>query len=94
MNFSAIRRMISGLFLFLALLMLALGLTLFSAKLAGVNFATYWLVCFLLTGIAAITALADLALIRRKLRKEQQQLIQSTVEDARSEKAKGSLQKE
>lgn len=79
------RRVISGIFLVAALLMLALGLTVFSKYLSGRNFVIYWLACLLLTGVAAILALVDLFVLRRKLRKEQSDLIKSTLGEAQSE---------
>lgn len=80
------RRLVAGLFLGVALLMLLLGMTLFSGQLVGLRFAFYWLTCFLFTGLAAIIALIDMALIRQKLRQEQHDLIASTLNEAQLEK--------
>lgn len=82
------RRFFSGIFLLAALLMLGSGLTVFSPALKGATFITYWLICFLLTGIAAIVALVDVVLIRRELKQKQRDLIESTLAEARSEKTK------
>jgi hypothetical protein len=84
----SVRRFISGLFLLAALLMLALGFTVFSKNLTGKSFVIYWLTCLLFTGVAAILALIDITVIRRKLQKEQRDLIQSTLNDAQIEKIK------
>ena len=86
------RRLAAGIFLGIALVMLVLGLTLFSQHLNGFRFAFYWLTCFLFTGLAAITALIDMALLRHKLRQEQRELIASTMEEAQLEKARKSSQ--
>lgn len=85
--FSA-RRLVAGTFLFGALIMLALGLTFFSSHLKGVTFILFWLVCFLLTGLSAILAVIDVALIRRELKKEQRALIESTLAAAQADRVK------
>ena len=82
------RRFVPVIFLLAALSMLILGLTAFSPKLTGTAFVTYWLICFLLTGVAAILALIDVALIRRELKKKQRELIESTLAEAQSERGK------
>lgn len=76
------RRWAAGIFLSAATLMLVLGLTAFSGRLAGIDFLTYWLVCFLFTGLAAIFALTEMAVIRYKSRDEQRDLIKETLEQA------------
>ena len=80
------RRFVGGFLLFAALLMLALGLTAFSSALKGGSFITYWLICFLLTGATAITAIIDFAFIRRDLKTKQRELIESTLAEAQSER--------
>lgn len=85
---SNVRRIASGTCLAAALLLLILGLTLLSKKLTGIPFAIYWLTCFFFTGLAGITALIDMALLRRKLRQEQRELIATTLADSEAEKAR------
>jgi hypothetical protein len=79
--FRNLRRWTTGLFLGLACLMLFLGLTIFSGHLQQASFVIYWLVCFLFTGLAAILALVDVMIIRKKSRDEQRDLIKRTFED-------------
>ena len=88
-----LRRVAAGIFLAAALLMLVLGQTVFAQKLKGLHYAVYWLTCFLFTGLAAITALIDVAMLRRQLRDEQRELIASTLADAQSEQARKSSEK-
>lgn len=85
--FSA-RRLVAGTFLLGALIMLVLGLTAFSSSLTGMRFILFWLVCFLLTGLSALLAIIDVALIRRELKKEQRALIEATLAAAHAERAK------
>ncbi len=84
----SVRRFVPGIFLLAALFMLILGLSVFSPKLKGTAFVTYWLICFLLTGAAAIMAIIDVALIRRESTKKQSELIESTLAEAQSDRAK------
>lgn len=79
------RRWAAGIFLGASGLMLVLGLTEFSGRLAGIDFLTYWLVCFLFTGLAAIFAITEMAAIRRDSRDEQRELIRETLEHAAKE---------
>jgi hypothetical protein len=79
------RRVAVGLFLAAALLMLVLGMTVLSQRLSGVGLMIYWLICFVLTGLAALGALIDMTLIRRELREEQRKLIETTLADAKIE---------
>lgn len=74
------RRWAAGIFLGAAALMMVLGLTFFSGRLAGIDFLIYWLVCFLFTGLAALFALTEMAVISRKSRDAQRDLIKSTLE--------------
>ena len=73
------RRLAAGLFLGGACLMLVLGTTILSPHLKEVSFLIYWLICFLLTGLAAIFALVDLVIIRHQSREEQRDLIKETL---------------
>ncbi len=82
------RRLIAGILLGGALVMLTLGVTLFADRLRDIAFVFYWLTCFLLTGMAALLAVIDMALIRRQQRREQQELIATTLREAEAEKAK------
>jgi len=74
------RRLAAGLFLGGAGLMLVLGMTILSPQLKGISFLIFWLICFLLTGLAALLALVDLAIIRHTSREKQRNLIKETLE--------------
>jgi hypothetical protein len=76
------RRVVTGIFLGAALLMLIFGFTVLSGHLTRDAFLIYWLICFLLTGLAAILALVDMMIIRRQSREEQRELIRTTLEQA------------
>jgi uncharacterized membrane protein HdeD (DUF308 family) len=83
---SKFRRWLAGVCLVLALFMLALGLTVLADRLKQSNpFLVYWGVCACFTGLAAITALLDMMLLRRELRHRQQALIEQTLRDAKSD---------
>jgi hypothetical protein len=82
MNF---RRWAAGIFLCAAMMMLVFGLTLFSSRLKGTDFLVYWLLCFVFTGLAVIFALVDLAIVRRKSREEQRELINETLKQAEND---------
>jgi hypothetical protein len=77
----ASRRRVGIFFLAAAGAMLVLGLTLLAGRLRGAGFVVYWLVCFLLTGLAMLTALLDLFIVRHRQREEQRELIVRTIED-------------
>ena len=49
----------------------------------GVVFLVYWLTCFAFTGLAIFTALLDVWTIRRRLRKQQSELIERTISAAK-----------
>src|SRR5882724_7228505 len=86
-----IRRWLGIVFLTVAVAMLVAGLTFLEPHLKKVDFLVYWLVCFVFTGLAAITALWDAYVVRRASRGEQQRLIEDTLtrpgRDARQNKA-------
>ena len=54
-------------------------------KLKGVPFLIYWMVCFLLTMAAIVTALLDLRATRKRARQEHAELIQRTLSELESE---------
>jgi hypothetical protein len=85
MSASKIRQWLAGIFLVLALLMLALGLTALAGRLRSFGFLIYWLICFALTGAAALLALIDLFLLKRQLRYAQKELIEQTLNEAKND---------
>lgn len=74
-----LRRWVGLAFLTVAVGMLVAGLTVLEARLKRIDFLLYWLVCFVFTGLSAMTALWDGAVVRRQSRLEQQRLIQETL---------------
>lgn len=52
-------------------LMVVWGLTALKPRLDGLNYVLYWLVCFLLTGSAALTALLDMWIMGARDRKKE-----------------------
>ena len=77
--FDKSRRIIGAVFLGLALLMLVLGQTVLSQYLKQVCYILYWLICTVLTLLAASVALVDLASIKKASREEQRELIEETL---------------
>ena len=66
--------------------LLILGETLLKGRLTGVTLICYWLGCFVLTALAAGTALVDAARVRSENRAEQRALIESTLQEIEREK--------
>ena len=74
------RRWLGGAALLLALAMLIGGETLFKNNLSEVGFLVYWLVCFVLTGLAIVVAFIDVRAVARRTREEQRQLMHATLD--------------
>jgi hypothetical protein len=53
--------------------------------LQGYNYICYWGACMLVTLLAALTALSELAAIRRQSQREQHQLVEDTFKNAGSD---------
>ncbi len=64
--------------------MLIWGQTLLRPSLRGMAFVAYWLACFLLTGLAIITALQDLRATRRRSSEERRRLLERTWKDIKN----------
>ncbi|MBI5383697.1 MAG: hypothetical protein HZA90_03320 [Verrucomicrobia bacterium] len=75
------RRWFGLFFLALAAGMLIWGQTVLKPYLTGFLFLLYWALCFVLTGLAIITALLDMRATRRRIRREQRELIERTWRD-------------
>ncbi len=76
-----VRRWIGGIFLASSLLMLILGQTVLQSRLEGRVYIRYWLICFALTGAAALVALVDLLIIKRETKAEQKELLDETLHE-------------
>ena len=71
------RRWFGLFFLLVAGGLLIWGQTILDSYLGrGIGFVLYWLVCFVFTGLAVLTALLDLWIVRRRARIEKQRLLQ------------------
>ncbi|HIG31483.1 MAG TPA: hypothetical protein EYQ50_28215 [Verrucomicrobiales bacterium] len=75
------RRWFGMLFLALAAAMLIWGQTMLKPVLDGVFFLLYWILCFIFTGSAVLTAIWDMRVIRGKAKEEQQELLRKTLKD-------------
>lgn len=75
------RRWFGLFFLVLAAGMLIWGQIILRPYLEGVWFLLYWLLCFIFTGLAIVTALLDVRATRRRTRQEHRELMERTWED-------------
>src|SRR5262245_50828537 len=82
---TARRRWFGASVLAAALLMLILGETALQGKMSDVAFVLYWLVCFVLTTLAIVTAFRDVKAVQNQVRSEQRTLLESTLKDIESE---------
>ena len=82
---TARRRWFGAIVLAVALLMLILGETAFKGKMSDIAFVAYWLVCFVLTSLAILTAFRDVKAVQNQVRSEQRTLLESTLKDIESE---------
>lgn len=82
------RRRFGVICLVVALVMLGLGETALRAKLAqnAVLLVVYWVICLVLTGLAAMAAIVDAARVRRDGQEEQRTLIEQTLQEVEREK--------
>lgn len=80
-----IRRLFGAACLIGAVVMLIAGETK-PADGSQAGFILYWLVCFVLAGLAMAAAILDLGAVRREARTEQRELLQTTLLDIEAEK--------
>jgi hypothetical protein len=87
---TARRRWFGGIVLTTALIMLVCGQTVIQVQLKShrLSFLSYWLVCFVLTGLAAIIALRDLRDLQQRTREQQKDLLQTALKDIETEARK------
>jgi len=83
----ALRRWLGLFCLTVAAGMLIWGQTLLKPYLQGVGFLIYWAFCFFFTFGAIVIALLDVRAMRRRTRREQQELIQRALEDVEKERS-------
>jgi hypothetical protein len=76
-------------FLIISVVMLILGETVFHSSLSKISFIIYWMVCFVVTGMAVLFAFLDVAGVQRQAREQQRELLEKTIEEiARQKEAK------
>jgi hypothetical protein len=83
----AMRRWLGLFCLTVAAGMLIWGQTLLKPFLQGVGFLIYWSFCFVFTFGAIFIALLDVRAMRRRTRREQQELLQRTLQDVENEQS-------
>ncbi len=77
----ALRRWLGAFCLAVAFGLLVWGETILKPFLKGVLFLIYWLICFLFTCSAIVIALLDVRAVRRRIRSEQRDLLERTLND-------------
>ena len=82
---TARRRWVGGVVLLGAVGMLVCGETILQGRLSAFPFLAYWLVCFVLTGLAMIAALRDLRALQHRTRQQQRELLETTLKQIESE---------
>ena len=80
------RRWFGVFFLIVAGGMLIWGQTVLKPRLEGIGFILYWLICFCFTGLAMLTALLDIRVLRRRTRDQHRDLFRHTLEEIEDEK--------
>ena len=81
LNATARRRWFGAFVLFAAVAMLVAGQSFLKERLHGYPFICYWLVCFSLTFLAIVVALADARALQRRIFDENRELFKSTLKD-------------
>lgn len=86
------RRALGVIFLLASAGMLVAGETFLQERLRAqpVAFLVYWLGCFGFVGLAFLTAVLDLVMVRRRVRAEQRELLESTLRQIAQTKAEKS----
>ena len=75
------RRALGAFFLVVSVVMLIAGETLLGDRLRShpVEFLVFWMGCFVFVGLAFLMALLDLAVVRRRTREQQRELLESAM---------------
>jgi hypothetical protein len=73
------RRWFGALMLLCAVGLLVAGETILKGRLDGMGFLLYWMICFLCTGLAIVTAYVDAKALQMKSRREARELLESTL---------------
>lgn len=83
-----VRRGLGAFFLLAALVMLVSGETVLNESLRSHprEFVVFWLGCFALVGLAFLMAMLDMAAVRRRVRREERELVESMLRQITQEK--------
>jgi|SRR6516162_11749930 len=76
---TARRRWLGALMLLGALGLLIAGETILKGHLDGMVFLVYWALCFVLTGLAIVTAYLDARALQTRTRREARELLENTL---------------
>src|SRR5205809_6038403 len=82
---TARRRWFGGVVLFGAVTMLVCGQTVLQGRLSRVSFVLYWLICFVLTGLAMVAAFRDLRALQQRTVQQQRELLETTLKQIETE---------
>lgn len=84
-----VRRWLGAFFLLSALVMLVAGETALNERLRSHpwEFVIFWLACFAFVGLALLMAMLDMAAVRRRVRREERELLESTMRQITEAKA-------
>ena len=86
-----VRRTLGAFFLLSALILLVVGETALNNRLSSHpwEFLIFWTMCFVFVGLALLMALLDMAAVRRRVRREERELVESTMQQiARAKEVK------
>jgi len=86
LNAKARRRWFGTLCLLTAIGLLVAGETVLKGRLSPLGFLLYWTGCFVVTSLAALTALRDAACVRAESRQEQLAFFEETLRTIEAEK--------
>ena len=90
-----VRRGLGAIFLLAALVMLVVGESVLNERLRShpLEFVGFWLACFAFVGLAFLMAMLDMAAVRRRVRREELELVASTMRQITREKEAKSNQR-
>jgi hypothetical protein len=87
-SFMKPRRVLCAAFLFVAVVMLVLGLSVLKQRLGPLAALIYWCACLFATAGAVVCALLDLGRSLRESRSEQRALLEATLHDIEAAQAR------
>jgi hypothetical protein len=85
---TARRRWLGALMLLGALGLLIAGETILKGRLDGMIFLAYWGLCFVLTGLAIVTAYLDARALQSRTQREARELLETTLTNIQADAEK------